>query len=52
MIEINKDHETLCVFVLLEHTELAEGYEITPYQPGVICSEWVELEIPEVSVLD
>jgi hypothetical protein len=37
------------VFVPVEYPELAEGEEIQPYQPGFICSEWLELELIEPS---
>jgi len=37
------------VFVPIEYPELAEGEEIKPYQPGLICSEWLELELIEPS---
>ena len=37
------------VFVPIEYPELAEGEEIKPYQPGLICSEWLDLELIEPS---
>ena len=37
------------VFVPIEYLELAEGEEIQPYQSGLICSEWLALELVEPS---
>ena len=37
------------VFVPIEYPELAEGEEIKPYQPGFICSEWLELKLVDPS---
>jgi len=43
----NTRNKTPSVFVPIEYPELAEGEEIKPYQPGLICSEWLELELVE-----
>jgi len=45
----NTSNKAPYVFVPIEYPELAEGEEIKPYQPGLICSEWLELEIVEPS---
>ena len=45
----NTSNKAPYVFVPVEYPELAEGEEIKPYQPGLICSEWLELEIVELS---
>jgi hypothetical protein len=37
------------VFVPVEYPELAEEEEIQPYQSGLICAEWLELELVEPS---
>jgi len=42
-------NKTSYVFVPVEYPELAEGEEIKPYQPGLICAEWLTLEIVEPS---
>jgi len=43
----NTSNNAPYVFVPIEDPELAEGEEIKPYQPGLICSEWLGLELIE-----
>jgi len=43
----NTSNNTPYVFVPIEYPELADGEEIRPYQPGLICSKWLELELVE-----
>jgi len=45
----NTSNKAPYVFVPIEYPELAEGEEIKPYQPGLICSEWLEIELVESS---
>ena len=45
----NTSNNAPYVFVPIECLELAEGEEIKLYQPGLICSEWLALEIVEPS---
>jgi hypothetical protein len=45
----NTSNKAPYVFVPIEYLELAAGEEIKPYQPGLICSEWLELELIEPS---
>jgi hypothetical protein len=45
----NTSNKAPYVFVPIEYPELAEGEVIKPYQPGLICSEWLALELVEPS---
>jgi hypothetical protein len=45
----NTSNKAPYVFVPIEYPELLEGEEIKPYQPGLICSEWLGLELIEPS---
>ncbi len=43
----NTSNNAAYIFVPIEYPELADGEDIRPYQPGLICSEWLELELVE-----
>ena len=45
----NTSNKAPYVFVPVEYPELAEREDIQPYQSGLICSEWLELELVEPS---
>jgi hypothetical protein len=45
----NTSNKPLYIFVPVEYPELAEGEEIKPYQPGLICVEWLTPELVEPS---
>lgn len=45
----NNDEKTYSVFVPLEDPSLAQGEVVVPYLPGLICLDWLEIELIDLA---
>ena len=45
----NDDEKTYSVFVPLEDPSLAKEEIIVPYNPGLICIDWLAVELNDIA---